>query len=153
MHATETPRSALLSVAEAAARVGVSTRTLRYYEELGFLQPARTRGGHRLYGEADVEIVERIVRMQQVGFTLATIRKVLRYRSYQDEAGRRRLGLDDLRAIALEARGDVQTLRDRIAHLRRELDEANREAEALDHDVAYFDRRITEEEAARGAGR
>jgi len=151
MHATATPRSALLSVAEAAARLGLSTRTLRYYEELGFLQPARTRGGHRLYAEADLEIVERIVRMQQFGFTLATIRKVLRYRSYQDESGRRRL--EDLRAIAAEARSDVQTLRDRIAHLRHELDEATREAEALDHDVAYFERRIVEEEAARGAGR
>jgi DNA-binding transcriptional MerR regulator len=151
MTATTAPRADLLTVAEAAARVGVSPRTLRYYEELGFLTPVRTRGGHRLYGESELEVVERIGRMQQVGFSLATIRKVLRYRSYQDESGRRRLALPDLRAIAIEARDDARTLRDRIAELRRELDEVTREAEALDHDIAYFERRIAEEEA-RGAG-
>ncbi|HTW84833.1 MAG TPA: MerR family transcriptional regulator [Candidatus Sulfotelmatobacter sp.] len=150
MPATTPSRPALLSVAEAAARLGLSTRTLRYYEELGFLTPARTPGGHRLYAEADLELIARITRMQQLGFTLATIRKVLRYRSYQDESGRHRLGLDSLREIAAEARSDAQALRDRIAHLRRELDEATREAEALDHDIAYFDRRVAEEESRVG---
>src|SRR5579884_184070 len=137
----------LLSVAEAAAKVGVSPRTLRYYEELGFLTPRRTAGGHRMYGPADVETVERIGRMQAIGFSLATIRKALRYRSYQDESGRHTVSLDDLRTLALEARADAAAVRARIAALRRELDEATREADALDHDVAYLERRLAERRA------
>jgi hypothetical protein len=39
-----------LRIGEAAARVGVSSRTLRYYEELGLLTPSgRTPGGARRY--------------------------------------------------------------------------------------------------------
>jgi MerR family transcriptional regulator, repressor of the yfmOP operon len=141
-------RSGLLSVAEAAAKLALSPRTLRYYEELGFLKPARTAGGHRLYGPAEIETVERIGRMQAIGFSLATIRKALRYRSVQDEAGRPTVALDDLRQLAEDARADAAAMRERIAVLRRELDEATHEAEQLEHDVAYLDRRLAERSAA-----
>jgi DNA-binding transcriptional MerR regulator len=140
--------SDLRSVAEAAAHLGVSPRTLRYYEELGFLTPSRTVGGHRLFAPADIDTVERIGRMQALGFSLATIRKALRYRSYQDETGRSTVALDDLRQLAEEARADAAAVRARIAALRRELDEATREAEQLEHDVAYLDRRLAERVAA-----
>jgi len=141
-------RAGLLSVAEAAGRLGVSPRTLRYYEELGFLRPVRTAGGHRLYGPGDLETLERIARMQALGFSLATIRKALRYRSVQDETGRRTVALDDLRRLAEDARADAAAMRARIAALRRELDEATHEAEKLDHDVAYLDARLAERTAA-----
>ncbi len=146
-------RARLLSVAEAAARLDVSPRTLRYYEELGFLTPVRTAGGHRLYGPADLETIERIGRMQALGFSLATIRKALRYRSYQDETGRHTVALDDLRTLVVEARADAAAVRARIAALRRELDDATREADQLDRDVAYLDRRLAERLASRPAGR
>jgi len=141
-------RPRLLPVAETAAKLGVSPRTLRYYEELGFLKPERTAGGHRLYGPAEIETVERIGRMQAIGFSLATIRKALRYRSVQDETGRPTVALDDLRQLAEDARADAAAMRERIAALRRELDEATHEAEQLEHDVAYLDRRLAERLAA-----
>jgi len=141
-------RPRLLPVAETAAKLGVSPRTLRYYEELGFLKPGRTVGGHRLYGPAEIETVERIGRMQAIGFSLATIRKALRYRSVQDETGRPTVALDDLRQLAEDARADAAAMRERIAALRRELDEATHEAERLEHDVAYLDRRLAERHAA-----
>ena len=134
----------LMPVAEATARLGVSARTLRYYEELGFLQPHRTGGGHRLFSPADLEIVERIGRMQTMGFSLASIGNVLRYRSYRDETtGRPQLALEDLRRVVVEARADARAVRDRIAALRTELDEATREAEALEHDVAFLAGRLS----------
>ncbi len=141
-------RSGTLSVAEASARLEVSARTLRYYEELGFLTPTRTTGGHRLYGPSELETVERIGRMQAMGFSLATIRKALRYRSYQDETGRPTVALEDLRQLAEEARADAAAVRARIVALRSELEEATHEAEQLEHDVAYLDRRLAERLAA-----
>ncbi|HEY4441220.1 MAG TPA: MerR family transcriptional regulator [Candidatus Elarobacter sp.] len=137
-----------LSIAEAAARLGVSGRTLRYYEELGFLTPARTGGGHRLFGEAELATVERILRMQALGLSLATIGRVLHYRSYQDESGRHTIALADMKRIAGEARADMAAVQARIIALRRELEEATREAEALQHDVAFIDRRLAERLAA-----
>ena len=145
-------RPDLATVAEAAAQLGVSARTLRYYEQLGFLTPRRTAGGHRMFGPAEIETVERVKRMQALGLSLSTIAKALRYRSYQDESGRHRMASADLYRVAGEARADAIALRARIAALRRELDEATREADLLEHDVSFLEARAAER-AAQEAGR
>jgi len=152
MTSTAPERPELVTVAEAAARLGVSARTLRYYEQLGFLAPRRTAGGHRMFGAAEIETVERIRRMQALGLSLSTIAKALRYRSYQDERGRHKMASADLYRIAAEARADADAVRARIAALRRELDAATREADLLDHDVAFLESRAAER-AAEEAGR
>ncbi|MGD0475860.1 MAG: MerR family transcriptional regulator [Candidatus Velthaea sp.] len=138
----------LLSVAAAAGRLGVSTRTLRYYEELGLLTPSRTAGGHRLYDPSHIEAVERILRMQALGLSLTTIRRILHYRLYRDESGRPVLALEDLRQVVIAARADVEAVHDRIETLRRELDEATNEAQGLERDVAFLEQRLAERTAA-----
>jgi DNA-binding transcriptional MerR regulator len=73
---TDTPR---LRIGEAAARAGVSTRTLRYYQELGLLTPAgTTSGGARRYSDADVARILRIRHLRElVGLDLNEIGTVL----------------------------------------------------------------------------
>jgi DNA-binding transcriptional MerR regulator len=55
-------------IGEVAERVGVTTRTIRYYEELGLLGPApsRAKGAHRLYREADVARLRELVRLRDL---------------------------------------------------------------------------------------
>jgi len=74
---TETPT--LLPIGEVAQRLGVSTRTLRYYEELGLVAPSgRTKGGSRRYAEPDVEKVQHVRELQQVlGFNLDEIAEIV----------------------------------------------------------------------------
>ena len=49
-------RESLFQIGEVTDRVGLSLRTVRYYEEVGLVDPsARTEGGFRLYSEADVQ--------------------------------------------------------------------------------------------------
>lgn len=69
-----------LRIGEAAARVGVSRRTLRYYEELGLLTPSeRTPGGARRYTEDDVARLAHIRELQELmGFNLDEILEVVR---------------------------------------------------------------------------
>jgi DNA-binding transcriptional MerR regulator len=69
----------LLRIGEVAERLGVSTRTLRYYEELHLLDPSgHSPGGSRRYSQADVERVLHIRELQQVfGFDLDRIRHML----------------------------------------------------------------------------
>jgi len=69
----------LWRIGEVAKQTGVTTRTLRYWEELGLLQPAsRTDGGERLYGAADVRRVTRIRDWQELlGFSLDEVKTVL----------------------------------------------------------------------------
>jgi DNA-binding transcriptional MerR regulator len=69
-----------LRIGEVAAAAGVSTRTLRYYQELGLLQPSgHTPGLARRYGAADVERLNRILELRDLlGFNLDEIAEILR---------------------------------------------------------------------------
>ncbi len=69
----------LLKIGTVATRLGISERTLRYYEEVGLLAPhLRRPGGCRRYGTADVERVQRIRELQSLmGFNLEEIRRVV----------------------------------------------------------------------------
>lgn len=66
-------------IGELAMRAGVSTRTLRYYEELGLLSPSgHSRGGARRYSEDDADRLVRIRELQELmGLNLQEIRTIL----------------------------------------------------------------------------
>jgi MerR family transcriptional regulator, repressor of the yfmOP operon len=69
-----------LRIGEVAARTGTTPRTVRYYEEIGLLpaRGARASGAHRLYGEADVECLEELLRLKQLlGVSLDELRDLL----------------------------------------------------------------------------
>lgn len=68
----------LLKIGEVADRVGLSLRTIRFYEEEGLVVPeTRTSGGFRLYGAAAVARLELIKRMKPLGFSVEEIGEVL----------------------------------------------------------------------------
>ncbi len=64
--------SASLSVAEAAARVGLTAATLRTWDRRYDLSPSiRTAGGHRRYNESDIERLRVAARLLQAGYPAA----------------------------------------------------------------------------------
>jgi MerR family transcriptional regulator, repressor of the yfmOP operon len=65
MSATE---ARTLRIGEVAERVGVTTRTIRYYEELGLLGggDVRSKGAHRQYGEGDVARLRELIRLRDL---------------------------------------------------------------------------------------
>jgi DNA-binding transcriptional MerR regulator len=69
-----------LRIGEVALRVGVTTRTIRYYEELGLLRPSgHSPGGARRYAESDVARLLRIKELQDLmGLDLDAIGTILR---------------------------------------------------------------------------
>jgi MerR family transcriptional regulator, repressor of the yfmOP operon len=68
-----------LRIGEVAKLTGLTTRTLRYWEELSLLSPSGHRGsGERVYSPADMARVSRIRDLQDLlGFSLAEVRAVL----------------------------------------------------------------------------
>jgi DNA-binding transcriptional MerR regulator len=67
-----------LKVGEVAKRTGLSVRTLHYYDEIGLLRPStHTESQHRLYGQPELERLERIKSLRQLGFSLDEIRACL----------------------------------------------------------------------------
>nr|CAA9351859.1 MAG: hypothetical protein AVDCRST_MAG46-2641 [uncultured Nocardioidaceae bacterium] len=87
-------RDHLLTISELAERTGVAPATLRSWESrYGFPQPSRLAGGHRRYGEPDVEAVLEVLRQRDSGFALeAAVRRAkassLRSRSVHAELRR-----------------------------------------------------------------
>jgi DNA-binding transcriptional MerR regulator len=63
-------------IGEAAKRLGVSTRTLRYYEEEGLLTPFRAPKGTRYYTDAHLERLAAIIRLSRAGLGMEAIRTI-----------------------------------------------------------------------------
>ena len=78
-NAATRPAPVVLRIGEVAKLTGLTTRTLRYWEELGLIRPSSYRGsGERLYSQTDMARVTRIRELQELlGFSLAEVRVVL----------------------------------------------------------------------------
>ncbi len=67
-----------MNISQAAAQSGLPVKTLRYYEEIGLVQPARTTGNdYRNYSLTDVEHLRFLQRARAVGFSLEVCRELL----------------------------------------------------------------------------
>lgn len=67
-----------LLISELAEKCGVNKETIRYYERKKLLQqPSRTHSGYRIYSEDDVKRIKFIKRLQDLGFSLGEIYKLL----------------------------------------------------------------------------
>ncbi|MBN1880198.1 MerR family transcriptional regulator [bacterium] len=65
-----------------AVMLGIHPQTIRTYERMGFIHPARSRGNNRLFSDRDVEIIERIQSLtQDMGVNLAGVEIIMRMRN------------------------------------------------------------------------
>ena len=94
-------RMAVYVISVAAKLAGMHPQTLRNYERVGLLRPARTQGGNRRYSDADIQLLQRIARLVDLGMNLEGIRHVL-----------------ELEAQVEELQREVETLRSHIARER-----------------------------------
>src|SRR3954452_20701666 len=75
-----------MHIGEVAERVGLSLRTIRYYEEVGLITPsARTQGGFRLYTDHDASRLQLVKDMKPLGFSLDEMRDLLTVLDRLDE--------------------------------------------------------------------
>ena len=107
------------TVGQLAADLGVTTRTLRFYEEAGIVSPARTGGGAaRRYTPRDRARLVLAVRGKRFGMSLAEIREIVdMYDAEPGEAGQiRRLlaSLDDVRTDLLARREEITRTLDEV---------------------------------------
>ncbi len=121
------PETHLLRIQEVASELGLTPRSIRFYEELGLLTPAaRSEGAYRLYDASDVERLRFIKELRDdAGFSLAEIGQLLedeaaRVRSREafahtvDSAERRALVTDSLERADRQV-GILQAKMDRLA--------------------------------------
>jgi MerR family transcriptional regulator, repressor of the yfmOP operon len=122
-------------IGEVADKVGVTTRTIRYYEELGLLGSAgsRAKGAHRLYGEADVVRLQELIRLRDLlGLTLDELvelaeaeeaRAALRDLWYDDPSDEERRRIVDEAIVHVERQLElVRSRQERLAEFAADLD-------------------------------
>ena len=123
-----------LRIGEVAKLVGTTTRTIRYYEEIGLLSGGgdREAGRHRVYADADVERLRAALRLKALlGITLDDLKELLeaeeargalRNEWHHDNPGKRRR-----REILDQALGHVERQLDLLARRRAEIAKLERE--------------------------
>lgn len=137
---------ALLTVRDAAERLGVTPRTLKYYEERGLVSPTRSEGRYRLYDEEDLKRFGRILRLRSLGFSLHGITEMLK-RPLEPAEGGHRYSTESLQQIRDAIAQQVEALDARIETMRRELKEAQKLRAELSPDLDYLERRLAGENA------
>ena len=105
-------------IADLAREFGVTTRTIRFYEDQGLVTPAR-RGQRRVYGPRDRVRLRLIMRGKRLGFSLEDIRAMIDlYDVDPTETQQLRLFVDKIR----ERKAVLQAQQADIADALRELD-------------------------------
>lgn len=75
------------TVQKLAKIAGVSSRTLRYYDEIGILKPARINSsGYRIYGQAEVDRLQQILFYRELGVSLENIKEIITAPSFDAAA-------------------------------------------------------------------
>ena len=82
----------LKKIGEVAKELGITTRTIRFYEEEGLLEPVKTSKGTRLYSEEHIRKLKVIKELRDMGIPLARIKSIVNIRkksSSGDEASQK----------------------------------------------------------------
>jgi DNA-binding transcriptional MerR regulator len=139
-------------IGEVAERAGVTTRTIRYYEELGLLgrAAARVKGAHRLYTEADITRLQELIRLRDLlGLSLDELvelaeaeeaRAALRDQWAESASDRERAGIVKA-AISLTER-QLELVRARQEHLSQFGDELSEKLRSLHERQAELERKL-----------
>lgn len=111
-----------MRIGELAAASGTTTKTLRFYEAAGLLQPpARTPSGYRDYDHSAVDRVDFVRRGRAAGLTLTQIREVLALRDSGAAPCHHVRSMLNAQLDALDARMvELRELRDTVARLSHE---------------------------------
>lgn len=132
-----------MNIGTAADRSGLPAKTIRYYEEIGLIEPARAGNGYRDYSGDDIHRLAFLKRARNLGFSIDDCRQLMAL--YQD----RSRASHDVRAIAA---AHVAAIEDKV----RELQSMRATLQTLIH-ACQGDHRpdcpILEEIAGEGAAR
>ena len=108
------------TITEVTREFDISTRTLRFYEDEGLIQPIR-RGRTRLFRPSDRHLIKQILRGKSLGFSINEIREIIQmYREPPGEVGQLNLMIHRID----EKREDLRRKRRDLEETLAELDQA-----------------------------
>lgn len=107
-----------MNISAVARRAGLPAKTIRYYEEIGLVTPARDANGYRAFSGADIHKLAFLARARALGFTIEDCRTLLALWEDQGRASAdvRRLAKEHLAEIDAKI-ADLQAMRGTLADL------------------------------------
>ena len=107
-----------MNIGEVAERSGLPAKTIRYYEEIGLIQPARGANGYRSFDQNDLHRLAFLGRARGLGFTIEECRALLALYADRSRASAdvKRIAQEHLRQIDLRLI-ELQEMRDTLADL------------------------------------
>jgi len=106
-----------LSIREAALATGLTAHTLRYYEQIGIIDPVPRRSGQRIYGDNEMAWIEFALRLRATGMSMRDIQEYARLRREGESPANVRLKGDLLAQHAARMREELRQLTETIARL------------------------------------
>lgn len=109
-----------MNIGSAAQRSGLPPKTIRYYEDIGLVRPARRANGYRDYDDSDVHKLRFLQRSRNLGFSIEECRQLLslyedKHRASADVKALAQARIDDIDAKISELQGLRATLARLIA--------------------------------------
>jgi len=91
---------------EIAQMASISTRTLRYYDQIGLLTPSNISEAHyRLYSDKDIDLLQQILLYKRLGFPLQTIKRIIHNKEFRFETA-----LEQHKTLLLEEQERIQKI-------------------------------------------
>lgn len=107
-----------MNIGAAEQASGLPAKTIRYYEDIGLLIPARRENGYREYGKADVHKLAFLKRARGLGFTIEECRALMSLYEDRNRASADVKFLAHTHLHRIEAKiAELQGLRDVLSHL------------------------------------
>ena len=104
-----------MNIGSAANRSGLPAKTIRYYEDIGLINPDRRTNGYRDYSDSHLHILRFLARARSLGFTIEECRRLL---SLYEDKGR---ASADVKALAMEHIRNVETKISELESMRQTL--------------------------------
>ena len=107
-----------MNIGDAAEFTGLPAKTLRYYEDIGLIEPCRKKNGYREYSESDIHKLRFLQRARSLGFTISDCRILL---SLYEDHGRASADVKKIAKIHLDQIGqkiqELESLQNTLKHL------------------------------------
>jgi DNA-binding transcriptional MerR regulator len=138
---------------------GISARTIRYYDEIGILKPARINSsGYRIYGRAEVDRLQQILFYRELGVDLQSIKKIMSSPAFdevkalsehREQLLARRKQLDLLirnveKTIAQRKKGSIMMDKEKFEGFKRKLIEENEQKYGQEIRAKYGEKTVEE---------
>jgi len=107
-----------MNIGEISERSGLPAKTIRYYEDIGLITPARSENGYRLFGAQDLHKLTFLARARALGFSIEDCRTLMAL--YEDDtrasADVKHVAIQHLHRIE-EKIEQLQSMRQTLSHL------------------------------------